>query len=72
MQLRTAPIVNVALWPGEEVLFMMSPAVAANTEMVDLLDAVREEIQVRACYCSIFDDCWIVEWPQAQPRPVEA
>lgn len=71
MQLRTSPIVNVALRPGEEVLFMSLPAVSANAEMVDLLDAVREDIEVRACYCSIFDDCWIVEGPQAQPRPVE-
>lgn len=72
MQLRTSPIVNVALRPGEEVLFMGLPAVPANTEMVDLLDASREEIQVRACYCSIFDDCWIVEGAQARPRTVEA
>jgi hypothetical protein len=72
MQLRTSPIVNVAMRPGEEVMFMSLPAVTANAEMVDLLDAVREEIQVRACYCSIFDDCWTVEGPQAQPRPVEA
>ena len=72
MQLRTSPIVNVALRPGEEVLFMGLPAVPANTEMVDLLDASREEIQVRACYCSIFDDCWIVEGAQARPRAVEA
>ncbi len=72
MQLRTAPIVNVALRPGEEILFMSLPAVTVNADMVDLLDAVREDIQVRVCYCSIFEDCWTVEGQQAQPVPVKA
>jgi hypothetical protein len=72
MQLRTAPIVNVALRPGEEVMFMSLPAVPANAGMVDRLDAVREAIQVRACYCSIFEDCWTVEGVQARPQPVKA
>lgn len=71
MQLRTSPIVNVALRPGEEVLFMSLPGVTANAGMVDRLDAVREEIQVRACYCSIFDDCWTVQGSQTKPQPVE-
>lgn len=72
MQLRTSPIVNVALRPGEVVMFMSLPAVTANEGMVDRLDAVREQIKVRACYCSIFEDCWTVEGTQAQPRPVNA
>lgn len=72
MQLRTAPIVNVALRPGEEILFMSLPAVAANAGMVDVLDRVREDIKVRVCYCSIFEDCWTVEGQQAQPVAVKA
>lgn len=72
MQLRTAPVVNVALRPGEEVLFMGFPDVAANASMVDRLDAVREKIRVRACYCSIFNDCWTIDGPQAQPRGLKA
>ena len=72
MQLRTSPIVNVALRPGEEVLFMSLPAVPANAGMVDRLDASREQIKVRACYCSILEECWTVEGPQAQPQAVKA
>lgn len=72
MQLRTSPVVNVALRPGEEVLFMSLPDVPANAGLVDRFDAARENIEVRACYCSIFDDCWIVSGQQAQPRAVEA
>lgn len=71
MQLRTAPIVNVAMRPGEEILFMSLPAVTANVQIVDRLDMVREEIQARACYCSIFDNCWTVEGTQAQPVSVD-
>lgn len=72
MQLRTSPIVNVALRPGEEVLFMAIPDVPANAGTVDRLDAIRANIRVRACYCSIFDDCWTVDGQQAQPRAVAA
>lgn len=72
MQLRTSAIVNVALRPTEEVMFMSLPAVTANAGMVDRFDAVREQIKVRACYCSIFDDCWTIEGSQVQPRPVKA
>lgn len=72
IQVRTLPIVNVALRPGEEVMFFGFPDVPANAGLVDRLDAVRERIRVRACYCSIFDDCWTVDGAQAQPRPVEA
>lgn len=70
MQLRTSPIGNVALRPGQEVLFMALPGVAANGDMVDLLDAARKDIQVRACYCSIFDDCWTIDGSQAKPQSV--
>ncbi len=72
MQLRTSPVVNVALRPGEEILFMSLPGVAMNAGLADRFDAVRTELKVRACYCSIFDDCWIVEGPQSQPRKVAA
>lgn len=72
MQLRTWPIVNVALRPGEAVLFMGLPGVPVNAGMIDRLDAARDRIQVRACYCSIFDDCWTVAGVQARPQPVKA
>ena len=72
MQLRTTPIVNVALRPGEAVSFMGLPGVAANAELVDRFDAVRGAIQVRACYCSIFDHCWTVAGPQSRPQTVAA
>ncbi len=72
MQLRTSPIINIAIRPGEEVIFMGLPAVPANAAMVDRLDAARDQIQVRACYCSIFDNCWIVDGPQRKPQAVDA
>jgi hypothetical protein len=72
LQLRTTPIVGVALRPGEEVLFMSLPAVPANAGVVDRFDAARDQIEVRACYCSIFENCWTVAGPQAKPQAVAA
>jgi len=28
------------------------------------LDAVRSELEVEICYCSVFDDCWKARWPE--------
>lgn len=72
MQLRTLPTRNVALRPGEETVFMALPDVPENAGMVDRLDAVRREIAVRACYCSIFEDCWTIDGAQAKPAPVQS
>ena len=30
------------------------------------------EIAVRACYCSIFDDCWVMDSRKQDPEPVKA
>ncbi|GGI88605.1 hypothetical protein GCM10007973_26200 [Polymorphobacter multimanifer] len=71
-QLRTRPIANVALRPGQAVEFLSLPDVPANVPMVDELDAVRPRIHVRACYCSIFSECWTVAGEQAKPMAVAA
>ncbi len=35
------------------------------------LDQVRHEIEVEACYCSVFDDCWMSRFPDQSREPVE-
>ncbi|MEO1172846.1 MAG: hypothetical protein AAFX94_12485 [Myxococcota bacterium] len=40
-----------------------------NADAWDRLDRARWRINYRACYCSILDECWIVE-KSSKPRPV--
>lgn len=65
-------IVQRVLLPGETVRILdtRDPALVRA-----LLAAVaKERIDVQACYCSIFDDCWLAETgdPPRDPAPVDA
>ncbi|SOB80544.1 hypothetical protein SAMN06297144_1114 [Sphingomonas guangdongensis] len=70
MQLRGTPIVQTALRPGQEVSFIGVPGVPANAGLVDRFDAARRHVTVRACYCSIFEECWTIAGEQAKPQRV--
>jgi hypothetical protein len=72
MQLRSTPVVGAALRPGESIDVMGLPDVPANAALFARLEAERRQVSVRACYCSIFDDCWTVDGPQAKPQEVAA
>jgi hypothetical protein len=41
-------------------------------EIWQSLDQVRHEIAVEACYCSVFEDCWMSRFPQQTREPVDA
>jgi len=34
------------------------------------LDAVRFELEIELCYCSVFDECWLARFPQQSREPV--
>jgi hypothetical protein len=36
------------------------------------LDQANGKLGVHACYCSVLDDCWMLEPPKEQPTPVRA
>lgn len=62
----TSPVNDVILSAGEEVEFFIFPGptdpdVHAIWESVD--DA-RWQISLRICYCSVFEDCWVLDTAQ--------
>jgi hypothetical protein len=66
------PIARSFLSPKEETTALRWPRTEANTALWRVLDDARFAgfIRMRACYCSVFDECWIVETNQFPPRPV--
>lgn len=69
IQMRITPASNIVLRPGETVSFL---DVRKNSGVVERHDAQRWHIGLRACYCSIFDDCWTIAGAQARPVAVKA
>jgi len=53
----------------ETVHFMEIARNAANLKEFAVLDKERLNVYVRSCYCSVLDDCWILDSRQMQPAP---
>jgi hypothetical protein len=60
------------LRPGDTLTYIDLPGGAADLESIAELDRARtsERIVTRLCYCSVFDDCWVVT--SKNPTPVGA
>jgi hypothetical protein len=72
IQLATSPPSDVALRPGEIVAFLELADVPANAALLPAFERERRAIDVRACYCSIFEDCWTIHGTQSRPVPVKS
>lgn len=66
----TSPASDIAVRPGEKVNFIGLPRTQANEALWRKLDRERWAVRVRSCYCSIFDDCWVIDGMQSRPKPV--
>jgi hypothetical protein len=60
------------LVPGEEVVFLRYDAASADPAVWQTLNRERFAVQVRACFCSVLDDCWMVAPDLGEPQPVAA
>lgn len=62
---------EVVLRPGETTRFIRLVKRPDNLAVWDRLEIERWNVAVRACYCSIFDDCWVMDSRVADPQPVK-
>lgn len=67
----TSPSTGVAIRPGEDVRFLRLTRNKDNQEIWETFNQERWRFTVRACYCSIFNDCWVTEGMQGLPQPVK-
>jgi hypothetical protein len=58
---------------GNQVKILHWPRTAENGTLWDVADATRRagRIRLAACYCSIFEQCWIADMETFRPKPVE-
>ncbi|PJI90450.1 hypothetical protein BDW16_3785 [Sphingomonas koreensis] len=70
LNLSTSPSSGIVARPGESVKFMQVAEIPASKALWNRFETERWKLQVRSCYCSIFDECWTIEGSQARPKPV--
>ncbi|APZ99242.1 hypothetical protein BWQ93_12645 [Sphingopyxis sp. QXT-31] len=68
----TSPATGVAIRPGEQLRFIGLPRTTENEAAWAAFNRERWKLKIRACYCSIYGDCWVTEGMQAVPRTVKA
>jgi len=64
------------LAPQEEVDYIIFRRPDAVSQPIgygvwQVLDNARHEMTVEVCYCSVFDDCWMAEFPAQTREPVD-
>lgn len=60
------------LTPNETVAFIHLTKNARNSAVWTKLDLARQRFYLRACYCSVLDDCWLLDSRRDQPQAVNA
>jgi len=58
---------------ASDMLALRWPRTDANAALWDaLIDQGRRRVEFEACYCSIFDDCWLEKSRVFRPAPVRS
>lgn len=68
--LMTGGVHNVVVLAGQTHDFLTLPLGKDNVSVWRTLDRVRHQLRFRACYCSVFDECWISTLKDLEPARV--
>lgn len=68
---QTSPASRIVLPAGDSSQFLRIAATPENQVIWDKFNVERWKLRVRSCYCSIFDECWVIEGTQAKPKAVQ-
>lgn len=70
----STPIAERFIAPNAELLSLRWARTADNAALWSALDRARQagRITVSACYCSVFDDCWVARSRQFPPQAVSS
>jgi hypothetical protein len=64
----TSQVDHTVLVPHDTVNFIEVPYTPAILPEYRRLDRERFRVQVRVCYCSVLDDCWIMDSREDEPH----
>lgn len=70
----SSPVANTFLAAGGSTTALIWARAPQNETLWREVDVARQRgrISARACYCSLFDECWVAETNQFPPRPVNS
>lgn len=69
----TLPVLGVVVRAGDQRQFLRLDLDSNKPEIWKSFDEVRQrELTYRACYCSVFDECWVSELDTRTPQRVKA
>ncbi len=66
----TSWVTNEVLPARDSIEFLVLPRNAQSADVWDALNKERFSVRVRACYCSVFDECWVRDIDQRRPTRV--
>jgi hypothetical protein len=66
----TDDIDQVLIPAGEEVIFLRFAREGSNPEIFSTLDKARRLLETRACYCSVLEACWLINFRETKPVSV--
>lgn len=69
--LTTGGVTGIVIRAGESHTFLTLPRRGDDMDVWRKLDRTRRELKFRACYCSVFDECWIATLKDLEPKRVD-
>jgi hypothetical protein len=63
--------VSQTILPARESVDFITLNGDAGRDLFVALDKARADIGLRACYCSVLDECWLTDFSASRPRPVK-
>lgn len=60
------------LKPGEDVSFLRLPLANNDGALWQRFNKERFAVRVKACYCSVLDECWMLDSTAIEPVPTKA
>lgn len=70
----STPVAQTVLAPDADVTVLRWPLQPDNQDLWVALDRARQQnrIAMSACYCSVFDECWVADTATFPPRKVSS
>ena len=69
-QIVTSGIQHRVLGANEWITLLRMPQSDPATPLWETLKRERHKVRLRACYCSVLDDCWLLDSDRADPEAV--
>ncbi len=64
--------VSGSILPARESLEPIQISSKASKEVFLAVERSRSDLETRACYCSVLDECWLTDFAVARPKRVKS